>query len=290
MTTFVCTGNTGKIQEYFAYLGGKKAANLVGIDDMEESSGLLFVEPEENYNFFLGNGFLKLASSLRFVADTIARGEDSDPEIVERIIVDDSGLCVPALNFEPGVHSAYYGGQPRGADRNRLRLREEIARIHGKNLAEEPQIDVRVPGFFVCFILSAKVSKEMLREVLSPSFRIRDFRSAPLEAIEKDVINRVTQDIAEGKNAGGSFHSSVKWSELYVGLPVQGSFAIDFGYCLGEVSTQEQALIPGAGHGYDNMYYAKQHPQLSFASIPMEQKNAESHRSLAMQSLQKHPV
>jgi inosine/xanthosine triphosphate pyrophosphatase family protein len=256
---------------------------LVGIDDLEDDTGLGFVEPEENYNFFLGNAFLKLATSVRYVADTVARG--ASPDDIQRALVDDSGLCVPALNFEPGVHSAYFGGHPRSAEKNRTKLREDIALKFNTDLQQISSKELRLPAFFVCFILSAKISHAMLREVLSPQFRIRDFRSAPLETIEKEALLNVNTTMELGKEAGGFFRKTVSWKELFVGLPIDDTFDIDFGYCLGEVSTKEQNLIPGAGHGYDSLFYAKQHPTLSFASIPLDQKNGESHRALAMKSL-----
>jgi inosine/xanthosine triphosphate pyrophosphatase family protein len=285
VTTFVCTGNAGKIQEYYAALGTRGTTNLVGIDTLEEQSGLGFVEPEENYNFFLGNALLKLATSLRYVADTVARG--AKPDAVSRIIVDDSGLCVPALGFEPGVHSAYYGGQPRSAEKNRQRLKEEIAKQHGASKWEPHSPELRLPAFFVCFILSAKISHELLGEALNPQFRIRDFLSAPLEQLEQEALQSVAREMANGEHAGGAMHRDMAWKNLFTGLTSNDVFSMDFGYCLGEVSTVEQNLIPGAGHGYDSQFYAKQHPKLSFASVSLEQKNGESHRALAMNLLKK---
>jgi XTP/dITP diphosphohydrolase len=40
---------------------------------------------------------------------------------------DDSGLCVAALQNEPGVQSAYYGGLPRSDEKNNLRLLSALA-------------------------------------------------------------------------------------------------------------------------------------------------------------------
>ncbi len=41
-------------------------------------------------------------------------------------LADDSGICVSALNGEPGIHSARYAGEPRSDSRNNLKLLDEL--------------------------------------------------------------------------------------------------------------------------------------------------------------------
>jgi inosine/xanthosine triphosphate pyrophosphatase family protein len=282
VTTFVCTGNAGKIQEFEAYF--EENTELVGIRQLESESGLAFAEPVEDFNYFLCNAFLKLTSSLRYYAEMAMRGSTSQQ--IKRILVDDSGLCVPRLAFEPGVHSAVYGGQPRSAERNRLRLRNEIAKCHGFSDLSTLTTEKRIDGFFVCFLLSVDVTTSLLTEVTRTGFATRGFSPNALEQWEKEVFQRVEKEIlSSNAEPGGALHKKIPWRALFPNSWIEDSFDIDFGYCIGEVSTVEQTRLSGTGHGYDNMFYARQHPELSFASIPLKQKNAESHRALAMQSL-----
>jgi XTP/dITP diphosphohydrolase len=44
-------------------------------------------------------------------------------------LADDSGLCVAALGFEPGVHSARFAGEPKSDARNNALLLERLAGV-----------------------------------------------------------------------------------------------------------------------------------------------------------------
>jgi len=59
------------------------------------------------------------------------------------VIADDSGLVVPALNGEPGIHSARYAGEQSAYDKNNVLL---LSRM--KNLAEDDRF-----AFFICVVV-----------------------------------------------------------------------------------------------------------------------------------------
>ena len=67
-------------------------------------------------------------------------------------LADDSGLCVPALGGEPGVHSAYYGG--RDGDRA-----TRDARNNAKLLAELARRDDR-RAHYVCVLVLVRSASD----------------------------------------------------------------------------------------------------------------------------------
>jgi len=83
---------------------------------------------------------------------------------------------------------------------------------------------------------------------------------------------------------GGYYSFSFPFSFFYNQFPEHLNLNIHYGYCCGEVSSQEQNLIVGAGHGYDSQFYSLSNKDLSFASIPLEEKNKLSHRAFAMEA------
>jgi len=85
----IASGNPGKLRELQALLGP------LGIEAVAQSQ-LGVAEAEEPHDTFLENALAKARHASR-TAGLPA-------------LADDSGLCVPALGGEPGVHSAYYAG------------------------------------------------------------------------------------------------------------------------------------------------------------------------------------
>ncbi|HET7364926.1 MAG TPA: RdgB/HAM1 family non-canonical purine NTP pyrophosphatase [Burkholderiales bacterium] len=104
MKVVVATHNPGKLRELEAIL----APEL----ELVSQAALGIPETEEPHDTFVENALAKARHASR-----LARLP---------ALADDSGLCVPALGGEPGVHSAYYAGRQGERDvrdaRNNARL------------------------------------------------------------------------------------------------------------------------------------------------------------------------
>ena len=86
----IASHNPGKVRELQAMLAA------LGIEAVAQES-LRIGEAEEPHETFLENALAKARHASR------ATGLPA--------LADDSGLCVPSLGGEPGVHSAYYAGR-----------------------------------------------------------------------------------------------------------------------------------------------------------------------------------
>ena len=85
----IASNNPGKLRELAALFAP------LGIEAVPQAE-LGVTEAEEPHDTFLENALAKARHASRATALPA--------------MADDSGLCVPALGGEPGVHSAYYGG------------------------------------------------------------------------------------------------------------------------------------------------------------------------------------
>jgi XTP/dITP diphosphohydrolase len=106
MKVVVASNNPGKLRELEAILAPKL--------ELVSQAALGIAEAEEPHDSFVENALAKARHASR-AARLPA-------------IADDSGLCVPALGGEPGVHSAYYAGREGTRD-------ERDARNNAKLLA-----------------------------------------------------------------------------------------------------------------------------------------------------------
>jgi XTP/dITP diphosphohydrolase len=260
---FLPTTNAGKIREFnhsFSLLNKE----CIGTKEARVLLGDLFdwKIPIEDRQTFSGNGCRKLAESIRFISELERFGVNS-------VLVDDSGLCVSRLNFEPGVHSATYAGEPRCDHKNRQFLAESLSNQLGLSS------DDFEPAFFVCSLLHAErdLSAVESKQPVCDGFEVM---MSEFEGAEKGVFDRMKTRLMTVASAAYSFEQRVLLDENIFRV------SLIFGFCTGFVSVTEQQLLDGEGHGYDAMFYPKARPQLSFASIPLLEKNKMSHRSEAL--------
>ncbi|MCA2962137.1 MAG: hypothetical protein IOD12_17940 [Silvanigrellales bacterium] len=254
-TLFVCTGNAGKLAEFRACFGTD--VEVVGIRDLEARAGVAYVEPAEDADDFLLNAWTKVVAATGFVETCAKTLGVSTAALAHAVLVDDSGLCVPSLGFAPGVHSATYGGLPRDDAKNRKALQDAL-RGAGRQEAE---------AHFVCYLLWMPIHSELPQGDVF----LRALSEREHEGLRPHAVRAALEPVP----CGGIF-------EPLAGVPGGG---IAFGYCTGTVRTEEQQLLPGAGHGYDAMFFPVNNPLLSFASVTMEEKNVVSHRAQALRAL-----
>jgi XTP/dITP diphosphohydrolase len=62
-----------------------------------------------------------------FVENALAKARHAAQASGLPALADDSGICVAALDGEPGVHSAYYAGHPRSDDANNRKVVAALA-------------------------------------------------------------------------------------------------------------------------------------------------------------------
>jgi XTP/dITP diphosphohydrolase len=103
----LASSNPGKIREITALLA------QLSIEVVPQAQ-LAITEADEPHETFLENALAKARHASR-VAGMPA-------------LADDSGLCVPALGGEPGVHSAYYAGREGGREQRDARNNEKLLR------------------------------------------------------------------------------------------------------------------------------------------------------------------
>ena len=120
----IASNNPGKLRELAALFAP------LGIEAVPQSQ-LGVAEAEEPHDTFLENALAK------------ARHASSATGLPA--LADDSGLCVPALGGEPGVHSAHYAGT--GGERG-----ERDERNNAKLVAALAQVSDR-SAFYYCVLV-----------------------------------------------------------------------------------------------------------------------------------------
>ena len=108
----IASNNPGKLQEFSHLL------KPLGIQVLPQ---FVFnvVEAEEPYQTFVENALVKARHASKCTGLPA--------------LADDSGICVDALNGEPGVCSARYAGEPKSDERNNQKLIEQLRTRQDRN-------------------------------------------------------------------------------------------------------------------------------------------------------------
>ena len=126
---YLASGNSGKLREFRAL--ATEAHSSVELDLLPQYAAL----PE----------FLETAPT--FAENAAGKALYYSRACTDRVFSDDSGLVVPALGGEPGVHSARYAGVGASNDQRIARL---LAAMRGKKGEERC-------AYFVCVIAVAQM-------------------------------------------------------------------------------------------------------------------------------------
>ena len=133
LTIIIASRNVHKIREVRSILSHLTHIDFLSLHDFPN-----YIPPEESGKTFEENAILKATHAAK--------------TLNHWTIADDSGLVVPALNSEPGVHSARYAG-PGATDKdNRRKLLNDMQHL----------LDDDRYAYFECFV--ALASPECLKK------------------------------------------------------------------------------------------------------------------------------
>lgn len=122
--TYLASSNLHKLQEFRQLLEPSFA-----IASAAEIGGMPAVD--ENGSSFEANAILKARALLQCAPDRAA------------VLADDSGLCVDALNGQPGIHSARFAGPGASDEDNNTRLLRELQAVPSEHRT----------AYFVCVLV-----------------------------------------------------------------------------------------------------------------------------------------
>jgi XTP/dITP diphosphohydrolase len=131
MKVVIASNNPGKVRELQAML------EPLGIDAVPQSQ-FAFDEAQEPHDTFLENALAKARHAANMTGLPA--------------LADDSGLCVPALFGEPGVHSAHYAGK-EGA-------REERDARNNAKLVEQLRATQDRSAFYYCVLVLVRTAHD----------------------------------------------------------------------------------------------------------------------------------
>ena len=112
-TIVLASSNKHKIKEFKDLFPNN---NILSLNDIN-----YFEEIEEDGETFFDNALIKAKTIHKYLKEI---------NLEVAVIADDSGLCVDALDGEPGVYSARYAGNHGDNQENRAKL---LSKLEGKN-------------------------------------------------------------------------------------------------------------------------------------------------------------
>lgn len=125
MNLIIASNNEHKIKEIKTILQGRFELIL----SLKEAN--INCDPEENGKTFLDNALIKVNEIAKHTAYAV--------------LADDTGLCVGALNGEPGVMSARYAGNHDNA-KNRAKLLERLKTASDRSAHFSTAVALRYPN------------------------------------------------------------------------------------------------------------------------------------------------
>ena len=125
MNLIIASNNEHKIKEIKAILKDKFEAIL----SLKEAN--IHCEPEENGATFIDNAIIKANAIAKYTTNAV--------------LADDTGLCVDALNGEPGVMAARYAGDHDNS-KNRLKLLTKLSKCQNRSAHFSTAVALRYPN------------------------------------------------------------------------------------------------------------------------------------------------
>ncbi len=228
----IATHNAGKLSELQELLGPY-------VKDVVSAGQLGLPEPEETGTTFEENALIKAQAAAK------ATGAVA--------LADDSGLCVNALNGQPGLHSARWGGPEKDFMTAMRRVNDEL-----NSLAMNSP---------------SPLEGEVRRGVC---------KGAPSPAKTKSLLRKLKflLPLPQGERDSNIDRSACFICVLVLAWP-DGHHEVIEGRCDGTIVWPPRG---DKGHGYDPVFQPQGYDK-TFAEMDSEQKNILSHRGKALRQL-----
>ena len=129
MDILFATSNNGKFKEFKKIFFNFKLSSLKDFN---------ISDAEENGTSFLENALIKAKHAAKYSNFFV--------------IADDSGIVVPALNFEPGIFSARYAGKDADDEMNRQKIITNLSKLGLES----------TPAYYVCVMVGLRSKNDPL--------------------------------------------------------------------------------------------------------------------------------